>query len=413
MAGSIGNFVEWFDFGIYGFLAPVLATQFFAVDDGAVALMATFAVFGVAFLCRPLGSLVFGRLGDRIGRRPTLSIAVVTMAIGTSAIGLLPRYDVVGVLAPLLLVLARAVQGFSAGGETGGAITYITEHAPAARRGMFGSWVFFTQALGGLAAALLVVAFAALWGPEWVADWGWRVIFLLALPLGLAGLYLRLAVPETPRFTQLIQAGRIASHPIRSAIREHRSRVLQGIGLLIVASSLTQVVTAFLPAYLQSVVGFSAAEALRVAIAGLVVFLVLCPLFGLLSDRIGRKRVLLLTPLAACLLSLPAFVLVSSGVLPQAVLGGMLLGASVAPFGGAGAAVLSELFPTRLRYSAISLAGAVATSLVGGFTPFALTWIVTATGAALAPAFVVIGLGVVSLWATLLLPETRGIDLDS
>lgn len=412
LAASTGNFVEWFDFGVYGFLTPVLATQFFPETDGAAALLATFAIFGVAFLLRPIGGLVFGRLGDRIGRRATLSAVVLTMSLATTAIGLLPTFAAVGLLAPLLLTAARMVQGFSAGGESGGAVAFVVEHAPSARRGLFSSWVFFTQGLGGLAAALVVTVLTSALGPQGMADWGWRVPFVLALPLGLIGLYLRMAVRESPRFDALVRENRVEPHPLRDTLRHHRPALLRSIGIVLTATTLTQIVTAYMPAYLREEIALAPDAALRASIVGLAVFLVLCPVFGVLSDRSGRRPVMLLTPIAAILLALPAFVLLSSGDVIAALGGGALLGAAVAPFGGAGAAALAELFPTAVRYSGVSIAAAVASSVIGGFTPLGLTWLVAATGAPLAPAWVLMGLGVVSLWATLRTPETGRAELS-
>jgi MHS family proline/betaine transporter-like MFS transporter len=412
LAASVGNFVEWFDFGVYGFLAPVIATQFFPASDGAAALLATFAIFGVAFLVRPIGGLVFGRLGDRIGRRATLSAVVLTMAIATTSIGLLPTFAAIGILAPILLTLARMVQGFSAGGETGGAVAYIVEHAPSARRGLFSSWVFFTQGLGGLCAALVVTLLTSSLGPDGMAEWGWRVPFLLALPLGLVGLYLRVAVAESPRFHALARADRLRPHPLRDTFVNHRPALLRSVGIILTATTLTQIITAYMPAYLTEEIGLAPDEALRASVVGLAVFLVLCPMFGLLSDRRGRRPVMALTPIAALVLALPAFLLLSSGEPSSALLGGALLGAAVAPFGGAGAAALAELFPTAVRYSGVSIAAAVASSIIGGFTPLGLTWLVAATGAPLAPGWVVMGLGALSLWATMMIRETSHSELS-
>ncbi len=407
LAASIGNFVEWYDFGLYGFLAPVLATKFFPADeDPTVALLAALAVFGVAFVTRPLGSIFFGNLGDRLGRRRTLSVVILLMTVSTVAVGVLPTWAGIGVLAPILLVMARMLQGFSAGGELGGAITYVTEYAPAHRLGLFGSWVFSTQGLASITGALLVAALSSVMGPAVMADWGWRVPFLLALPIGLIGLYLRIAVGETPRFAAVEAAGERAHRPLRAVVRDHGRQVLQVSGIAVTTTTMMLAVSAFAPTLLVAEVGLTTAEAMAVSIAGLAAFAILAPLLGALSDSIGRKPVMLATPIATIVVAFPAFLLFAAADAVAAVVGGALLGLALAPFAGAGAAALSELFPTRLRYSGLAIGSAAAIALTGGFAPFLLTWLVTATGSVVAPAGVLVALGAVSLWATMTLPET-------
>lgn len=407
-AAAVGNLVEWYDFGLYGFLAPVLAAQFFPAAGSTLALMATFAVFGVAFLSRPLGSLVFGHLGDIRGRRMVLSLTILLMSLSTFAIGVLPHASSVGIIAPILLLLARLTQGFSAGGELGGAIAYITEYAPRTARGRYGSWVFFTQGLGMLAAAVLVTTLTVALGSGVMQDWGWRLPFLLALPIGLIGLYLRWRGGETPSFAALQEARAVAPRPIRTTFQEHPKQLLQVTGVVVTTTTALLMLTAFVPAYLVESAGLRSADALLSSIAGLVVFLVLCPILGSMSDRLGRRALMLATPLAAMAFALPAFILFSSGHPAAAVLGGVLLGLVLAPFGGAGAAALAELFPTRLRYSGIAIGSAIGIALAGGFAPVLLTWLVSVTGSLLAPAAVLIGFGAVSLVAVMTMRETRG-----
>lgn len=397
LAASTGNFVEWYDFGLYGFLAPVLAMQFFPAVAPAAALMATFAVFGVAFVTRPLGSLVFGFLGDRLGRRKTLSGVILLMSVSTFAIGALPTWASIGVLAPILLLIARMVQGFSAGGELGGAITYITEYAPTTRRGLYGSWVFVTQGLGSIAGALLVVAMSSSFGAEPMSEWGWRVPFLLALPIGLVGLYLRLAARETPSFAAIEESDALAAKPLRAAVGKHRRELLQVTGIAVTTTTTMLMVSALVPALLVETVGLTTAEALRASIVGLATFVVLAPLLGALSDTIGRKPLMLATPIAAVVLAFPAFLLFATGDALAAIAGCALLGLVLAPFAGAGAAALAELFPTSLRYTGLAVGSAIAIAVVGGFAPLLLTWLVDATGSVIAPAGVLVALGVVSL----------------
>ncbi|GAA3905683.1 MFS transporter [Microbacterium invictum] len=406
IAASAGNFVEWYDFGVYGFLAPIIATQFFPSMSPGAGLMAAFAVFGVAFITRPLGALMFGHLGDRTGRRRALSAVILLMSVSTVAIGLLPSFETLGLVAPVLLLIARMLQGFSAGGELGGAIAYVTEHATPRRRGRYGSWVFFTQILGTIAAAALVTAMTSILGSAAMAEWAWRIPFLVALPIGLIGLYLRLAATETPSFAALERSQRVVRMPLWATLTDHSIELLQVAGIVVTTTTTMLMVTAFVPAILVQVGGVSSIRALSVSMAGLLVILVLCPFLGALSDIVGRKAVMLCTPITAIVAAFPVFLLLTSGDAPAALVGGALLGLVLAPFAGAGSAALAELFPTAVRYSGLAVGSAPAIAIAGGLGPVLLTWLVETTQSLLAPAIVLLALGVITFTAVVTMKET-------
>lgn len=404
--------MEWYDFGLYGFLAPVIAAQFFPTMDRPMATMASLAVFGVAFLARPLGSLVFGHLGDRWGRRRTLSSVILLMSVSTFAVGVLPTTATLGLWAPLMLVAARMVQGFSAGGELGGAIAFVTEHAPASRRGRYGSSVFFTQLSGSVAAAVLVAALTWGLGEASMVEWGWRIPFLVALPLGAVGVYLRLATRETPSFAAVVRARAVVDSPLRTTLRDFRPQLFQVMGIVVTTTTTMLMITAFIPSLLVGAGGLTSTQALIASVAGLLTAVVLGPAFGAFSDKVGRRPVMIATPIAAITLALPAFWLFAAGGMIPAVVGSMLLGLVLSPFSGAGPAALAELFPTPLRYSGLALGSAVPIAVAGGFVPVLLAWLVEVTGSLIAPAGVLAGFGGISLVAAASLREAAGVQWE-
>lgn len=408
LAASIGNFIEWFEYTLYGFFAAAIALNFF--PGGSSSLIPTFAVFGVAFVLRPLGAMTFGHFGDRIGRRAVLAVVIVGMSLATFLIGVLPSYETAGMLAPVLLLLARAVQGFSAGGEFGGATAFMVEYAPEGRRSFYGSWQFFTQFLGALTASGFGTLLSVLLGEQAVNDWGWRIPFLLTLPMGLIGLYLRVKLDETPEFQREKSAEAApaeAAAPLLVTLREHGRSVLTIIFMIISGTTATYVVQAFLPAYLVETVGLPQWQVFTAMPIGLTVLVTSVPLWALLADRVGRhKPFLVAAPLATAVGAVPAFYLLLHGSLLSAVAGYVLMAVLFSPALGSLATAMSDIFPTEVRYSGLSLAYGIAVSVFGGFTPLLLAWLADSTGNDLAPAWYLAATGVVSLVAALLLPET-------
>jgi MHS family proline/betaine transporter-like MFS transporter len=405
MAAVIGNFVEWYDFAIYGYFATVIATLFFPSESRLASLLATFAVFGVAFMVRPLGALFFGSIGDRVGRRNTLSVVILLMSGATFLIGLAPTYAQVGVLAPLLLVVARVAQGFSVGGEFGGATAFMIEYAPEGRRGLYGSWQAFTQGVSLIVGVLLGVFLTSALPEDVLYSWGWRVPFLLALPLGLVGLYLRLRLEDTPAFRVVRETAEVEQAPLRQTVRSHGGDLLRVVGIILILTALTYLFI-FLPTYLSETVGLPLSLAFVANIVGLSAFLVVCYASGTLSDRLGRKPFLIASPLLGGIFVFPGFLLLQTGNFPAIVLAHVIFGVAVGLSGGAYPAAISELFPTKVRYSSLSIGYSVATSFFGGTTPFIFTALLGFTGNPIAPAFYVLGAAVISLIAALAFPET-------
>jgi MHS family proline/betaine transporter-like MFS transporter len=411
VAGCVGNLVEWYDFALYGAFATVLAAVFFPASDPVSGLPATFAVFGVAFVARPAGALLFAHYGDRLGRRRALAASILLMAVVTAAIGLLPGYGSIGWLAPALLVLLRAGQGVAVGGEYGGSAAFVIEYAPVDRRGGYGGWQWATVALG-LAAGIATAALfsASLDGPA-LRGWGWRLAFLLALPLGLVGLWIRLRIAETPGFRAVQRLDAAARTPLAETLRTARRSVVVGFGLVAAVTATFNIIFVFLPTHLATTGRAPLARALAAALVGLLVTAGAAPLAGRLSDRTGRRPLLLAGVVALLVLVVPVTTLLLRGAPGGLVLGYSLIGLALGTL--VPSTFLAELFPTRLRYSGLSLTYGLASALVGGTAPALAALLVRRTGDALAPAWYATGLMVVATACVLAAPETVGRPLEA
>jgi MHS family proline/betaine transporter-like MFS transporter len=407
VAAGIGNYVEWFDFALYGYLATIISKEFFPNEDPTAAMLSTFAVFGVAFLVRPVGAVFFGRLGDRMGRKTTLSTVVILMSIGSAAIGILPTYSQVGILAPMLLLLCRLVQGFSAGGEYTGASAFVFEYSPEKRRGLFASSLSMTTYLGLLSGSGLTAVLTTLLGDTAMQDFGWRLPFLLSLPMGLIGLYLRLRVEETPVFKQLKLTQEVEHSPLREVFRTQRGKV----GLLFVAAAINAttfyVLGTYWTTFLTKEAGVPHSIALWSSAGAYALLICLVPLFGIISDRIGRKPMWLFSTAGLVVVSLPAFALSGQGGFLPAFLGQALF-VLVAGWMSPGITLLNaELFPARLRYSASGIGYNLGYAVFGGTAPFVATFLVAQTGSLQAPPIYIMCLALVAfIILAVKLPET-------
>jgi MHS family proline/betaine transporter-like MFS transporter len=395
-AGVIGNVLEWYDFGVYGYLVPTISQLFFPGTDRVVSLLSTFAVFGVGFLMRPVGSIVFGIYGDRHGRRKALSAVIFVMAAATFAMGLLPTYAQAGVLGPVLLVVVRLFQGLSAGGEWGGSTSYIVEFAPAGRRGFFGSWQLVGVGggflLGSLTAALLNGALSQ-------ADrlaWGWRLPFLLGIAVGIVGAYLRWRLDDTPKFTELEEQHAVAEAPLTEAFREYPRETLLGFGVTLHNTVAYYIALVYMNSFMVTAGKLPPNTALWIGTFCLAVFVLLLPLMGWLSDRVGRRPLLLASCAGYIVLGYPFFLMSSSGNVGLTILSQLLMILFYVPYAGACPAFYAEIFPTRIRYTALSIGYNVAVAIFGGFAPFIATFLVRETGSNYAPAAYVIAAAVVT-----------------
>ncbi|MFF8941657.1 glycine betaine/L-proline transporter ProP [Streptomyces sp. NPDC014864] len=417
-AASLGNAMEWFDFGIYSYLAVTIGHVFFPSGNGTVQLLSSFATFAVSFLVRPIGGMVFGPMGDKIGRKRVLALTMIMMAVGTFAIGLIPSYAVIGFWAPVLLILFRLVQGFSTGGEYGGASTFIAEYAPDRRRGFFGSFLELGTLAGYVGAAGLVTVLTTLLGDGGMESWGWRVPFLVAGPIGLIGLYLRLKLDETPAFQRLEdgsvhRASEAASTVETSAkgdlakiFREYWPTLVLCVCLVAAYNITDYMLLSYMPTYLSDEMGYSETHGLLILIGTMVVLMLLINVVGNLSDRVGRKPLLMAGMLGFLFLSIPAFLLVKQGSLIAVSAGMLMLGLSLVCMLGTMSAALPALFPTQVRYGSLSIGYNLSTSLFGGTTPLVITALISATGSELMPAYYAMAAALVGVVAVARMKET-------
>ncbi|MFF1416820.1 glycine betaine/L-proline transporter ProP [Streptomyces sp. NPDC058280] len=416
-AASLGNAMEWFDFGIYSYLAVTIGRVFFPSGNPTIELLSSFATFAVAFLVRPVGGMVFGPMGDRIGRKKVLALTMIMMAIGTFAIGLIPSYATIGFWAPVLLIFFRLVQGFSTGGEYGGASTFIAEYAPDKRRGFFGSFLEFGTLAGYIGAAGLVTALHAGLGADAMDAWGWRVPFLVAGPLGLVGLYLRLRLDETPAFQRLeadSARGSEAPDPEDSTTSGDLARIFRQYWpalilcvALVGAYNITDyMLLSYMPTYLSDELGYSETHGLVILLGVMVFLMLIINQVGRLSDRFGRKPLLMTGMLGFLFLSLPAFLLIGQGSIPAITSGMLMLGLSLVCLLGTMSAALPALFPTEVRYGALSVGYNLSASLFGGTTPLVITGLISLTGDNLMPAYYAMAAALVGVVSVACMKET-------
>ncbi|WP_240926387.1 MFS transporter [Streptomyces sp. JB150] len=386
VAGSVGNFIEWYEFGVYGYFATVIAARFFTPEGGGEieALVRTYASFALAFFFRPVGAALFGRLGDRIGRRPVLVLVVTLMTAATTLIGALPTYDTAGALAPWLLTFLRVVQGLSAGGEFGGAVSVLTESAPPGRRGLYGAWQSFTVALGLLAGAGVAALLATVLSEGQVSAWGWRLPFLLALPMGLGALWLRLRLDETPAF-RAAGAGAVVRPPGREVVRA----VALGAGRIMGWAAAGYTFLVVLPSYLQSTLDASFQQALVATVLANLGFAAAILPAGALSDRVGRRAVMLTGALLVVVLAVPLLNLLQDPGASRVAQGLAVCaaGAVVGLMAGPGPALLAEMFPTTVRYTGLGLAYALSNAVFSGCAGLVITETVERTGNVDVPAY--------------------------
>ena len=403
-AAVIGNVLEWYDFAVYAYMATIIAKKFFPASDEVTSLLSTFAAFGIGFVMRPLGGILIGRLGDTKGRKTALLVTIALMAIGTVLIGLIPSYESIGVAAPALVVLARLVQGFSAGGEWGGSTTFIVEWAPEGRRGFYGSLQQSSVAGGLLLGSAVAALLNTMVTPEILDSWAWRIPFLLGGLLGPVGLYMRRNIEETPAFLRASEVSpsenaQLSVAPLRLAMR--------ALGFTILWTVSYYVILSYMPTFLQKYVKLSRTEALWSTTAGLLVLVAATPLMGLLSDRIGRKPLLLAACAGFILLPYPLFVLMLSGVsLATIVVVQIVLALTIALYSGPGPAAIAEIFPTKVRSTWMSTGYSAGVAIFGGFAPFIATWLIARTGNPISPSYYVIAAAVASMAVILGLEET-------
>ena len=401
VAGVTGNVLEWYDFAVYGFFAPIIGRLFFPSDDPTVSLIASFGAFAAGFLMRPIGGIIFGFIGDKIGRKRALVLSVLLMAIPSGMIGILPDHATIGVSAAVLMVLMRMLQGMAVGGEYTSSIVYLAEHAPSKRRGFFTSWTL-VGAVGGILLGSGVGALLSnLLPAEAVSDWGWRIAFLSGIAVGVVGLLIRRHLPEMPK-----TESNDSANPIIDAFRTEWRAVTLVIGINIFNAVGFYLMFVYAVTWLIKEVKVPRSDALDINSLSLAVLLVLVPVFGALSDKVGRKSLLLFGSGGAVLLGYPLIMLMHHVDFMMIMMGQIGFAILLAAYLSAIPATLTEMFPSRVRVSALSVGYNISLAIFGGTTPLVATWIIERSHDDLSIAWYLICGAAISFVFTVRLPET-------
>ncbi|RUQ09144.1 MFS transporter [Curtobacterium sp. HSID17257] len=402
----VGNTMEWYDVGVYGYLAVTMGKVFLPTAEPSVQILFSLGVFAATYVARPLGGIVFGRLGDRLGRQKVLATTLVLMASSTFLIGVLPAWSTIGAVAPVVLVVLKLAQGFSTGGEYAGATTFVTEYAPDRRRGFFASILDFGSYMGFALGATVVTVLQVTLGDERMTAWGWRLPFLLAGVIGVVAIWFRLRIEESPVF-QATQAAQEAAASDREAaeggrpanvlvmVRDHWRPIVIAIMLVGASNTVGYALTSYMPTYLTDSLGYSAIDGTLLTIPVLVLLAVMLPVAGRLSDRIGRRTVMWIGAGTTVVLAVPAFLLIGHGAQWSTLAGLGLLALMTALWVSNQAASLPALFPTSTRYGGMGFAYNIAIAVFGGTTPLIVQALLTATGDQLAPAYFLVAMSIV------------------
>lgn len=375
VAGSIGNAVEWIDWALYATLAPIFASQFFGSDDPAVNLLSTLAIFAVGFVMRPVGGAIIGAYADRHGRKKGLTLTISMMAGASIVIGLTPTYASIGLLAPLILLLARLVQGFSAGGEFGSSSSFLVESAAPGRRAFAGSWQQVSVGAGVLLASATGFVLTSLLSDAAMASYGWRIAFIFGGLLGLVGLWLRVTVAETESFTKAKAAGRTSgSHPLVGIFTQHPKAAARVVGITIAGTLLYYIWLSYMPGYVSTTTDIELSDALLANTIAAAYFITLLPFVAMLSDRYGRKPTMFAFAFGFLVLAYPAFALLENATFTTLLLVELVGVTLLTGYSANCAVIMSEQFPPEVRSTGIGLPYALAVAVFGGTAPYVTTW---------------------------------------
>lgn len=404
IAAAIGNAMEWYDFGVYAYFATVISTVFFPGSE--YGLLLTFATFGVGFAMRPLGGLIFGHFGDKHGRRAALTLTITLMGIATLTIGFIPSEAQIGVWAPILLVTMRLLQGFSVGGEYAGSTAFLVEYANPQRRGLVGSFQSFSVFIGSLAGSLAGLITTSVLTEAAVNSWGWRVPFFIGGALAVVALYMRLKIEDTPAFKELDNSNEVQSAPIIEVFRTHWLQMIKLFFIVIYFTVSYYIVLTYAPTFLSEEAGIPLSVSLMATSLAIIFGACVVLFAGHLSDKIGRKPLLILAAILSAILAYPAFSIMHTGTTVGAIGGILMIMLPTAILYGVAPTMFAEAMPTRVRYIGISLPYNLATATFGGFAAFIATLLIQTTSNPLSPSFYVIGAAVIAALVLLTVRET-------
>ncbi|HEB4103568.1 MFS transporter [Acinetobacter baumannii] len=409
-ASFIGNFVEWFDYAAYGFLATVIAVVFFPQSDPLTALMAAYAIFAISFILRPLGGIFWGHVGDKFGRKNALSWSIILMTLATVCIALLPSYQSIGIFAPILLLVFRMIQGFSASGEYAGAANFLAEYAPKEKRGLYTSLVPASTAAGLLLGSVMAAAMFAFMSEAFLHEYGWRIPFLLAAPLGLIGYYIRVKLEDTPEFLEHQKTGQKENFPIKALFSQYRPALFKAFAVASLNATAFYLIFNYMPNYLATELGVNKTQAFISGSISLLFYIAVVFAMGKYSDRIGRKKMLLWASLSFIALTIPLFYLLSTASFVEMVMIQLVFCTLLAMNDGSLPVYLTEQFPIQVRYTGFAFSFNTANALLGGTVPFVATWLIQQTGNTLAPSVLLI---VVAIFASMALLQKKSHRLVS
>jgi len=403
--GVVGNALEWYDFAIIGFLAPQIGRNFFPSDDPLLSLLGAFGVFAAAFLARPAGGVLFGYIGDRYGRKKSLQLSVMLMAIPTFLVGLLPTYGQIGVLAPVLLVLLRMAQGLSVGGELVGSIAFVAENAPARQRGYYCSWTFASEYGGMMLGSLFAAGLSMSLSAKAMDSWGWRLPFLSGVAIALVAIWMRRGLSETPIFLDMKARKRVGRNPVAEAVRLVPERIIHLFFLVILVGAGFYTLFIWWPTLLGNYIRPGATGMSGLNTVSLLLLMVLIPMTGRLSDRLGRKKLLVWSCAGMTIFTWPLFLLAVNGGVAGAFVSQLCFTLLMSVYLGPVPATLVEMFPPMVRYSAMGIGYNVSLCVFGGLAPLAATWLVHSYGTVTAPGLFLAALSGLNLLAALAMPD--------
>jgi MHS family proline/betaine transporter-like MFS transporter len=399
VSSMIGNALEWYDFVLYVQFSTIISKLFFPSEDPFTSLLATFGVFAVGFVMRPIGGVLFGMLGDKFGRKSALVFSILMMAIPTALIGFLPTYEQIGIAAPICLTIIRLLQGLALGGGFSGCMTFLVEHAPSHQRGLIGSSSMFSLGAGVFLGILVSLSFCACLSSEDFISWGWRLPFIISLAIGMVAFYIRDHVNESPIYLKAKEHGNLSKAPVSEVFRNHWKELLIAIGIYITVTVPFYTFTAFFSTYLQQHAGVHLNTALLINAISIVVFMLFIPISGYLSDKYGRKIVLISTSIMIAIVTYPVFLLMLKGGFVFPLIGQIIFGIALGLYMGPVPATLVELFPTNIRFTGLALSYNFSAALLGGTAPFVYLKLIGVTGSLMAPAFYIIAFVVLTGFA--------------
>lgn len=397
VSGMIGNGLEWYDYALYGHFAAIIGKLFFPSSNEYLSLIATFGVFAAGFLMRPVGAVIFGYIGDKFGRRISLTSSIILMAVATGCLSILPTYEQIGIAAPILLTIIRLIQGISLGGEFSGSMVFIAEYSSEKHKTLAASSTLFSACLGILAGSFVGTFFAQILPEGEFEKWGWRIPFMIGVAIGFVGFYIRHHIDESPEFKSAKASGAISKTPVRKVFKKHKAAVLIGVGIYLTVTVPFYTLCVFINSFMSKILGHSISDSLFINTIGILVMTFCIPLSALISNKVGRKKVLVYTAIAMLLVVYPCFLLLAKPGFLYPLIGQVMFAITVGFFLGPVPIILVELFPIDVRYTGMGLSYNFAAAFFGGTTPMAATWLIEHTGTNTAPAFYVITCAVISL----------------